>query len=100
MDGLPLALDQAGSYIEETKCGLSGYLELYQVRRTELLKRRGGSPFDHPESVTTTFSLSFEKVQQASLAAAELLKFLTFLYPDDIPEEIIRRGAPDLGPVL
>jgi hypothetical protein len=28
MDGLPLALDQAGAYIEETGCGLSAYLEL------------------------------------------------------------------------
>ena len=27
LDGLPLALDQAAAYIEETGCGLSGYLE-------------------------------------------------------------------------
>jgi hypothetical protein len=26
LDGFPLALDQAGAYIEETKCGLAGYL--------------------------------------------------------------------------
>ena len=26
----PLALDQAGSYIEETGCGLGGYLDLYR----------------------------------------------------------------------
>jgi hypothetical protein len=25
MDGLPLALDQAGAYSEETECGLQGY---------------------------------------------------------------------------
>lgn len=29
LDGLPLVLDQAGAYIEETSCGLAGYLELY-----------------------------------------------------------------------
>jgi tetratricopeptide (TPR) repeat protein len=100
MDGLPLALDQAGSYIEETQCGLFRYLDLYQRRRAELLKRRGQSSFDHPESVTTTFSLSFEKVQQANTVAAELLKLLTFFYPNDIPEEIIFKGSSDLGPVL
>ncbi len=33
LDGLPLALDQAGAYIEETQCGLAGYLELYRTRR-------------------------------------------------------------------
>src|SRR6185312_14839466 len=27
LDGLPLALDQAGAYIEETSCSLSDYLE-------------------------------------------------------------------------
>ena len=28
MDGLPLTLDQAGAYIEETACGLADYLDL------------------------------------------------------------------------
>ena len=41
LDGLPLALDQAGAYIEETGCGLSGYLELYQSHALELLQCRG-----------------------------------------------------------
>ena len=41
LGGLPLALDQAGAYIEETQCGLSGYQRLYQTRRTELLRSRG-----------------------------------------------------------
>src|SRR5258708_11059694 len=31
MGGLPLALDQAGAYIEETKCGPAGYLTLYRA---------------------------------------------------------------------
>jgi transcriptional regulator with XRE-family HTH domain len=33
LDGLSLALDQAGAYIEETRCGLAGYLDLYSKRR-------------------------------------------------------------------
>jgi tetratricopeptide (TPR) repeat protein len=100
MDGLPLALDQAGSYIEETRCSLLHYLDLYQARRAELLKRRGESVFDHPQSVTTTFLLSFERIQQSHLAAAELLRFFAFLYPSDIPEEILVKGSLDLGPVV
>src|SRR6266568_8748641 len=31
--GLPLALDQAGAFIEETQCGLAGYLQLYRTRQ-------------------------------------------------------------------
>ena len=42
MDGLPLALDQAGAYLEETGESLSNYLALYQQQRAALLKRRGG----------------------------------------------------------
>src|SRR5258708_4196673 len=37
--GLPLALDQAGAYIEETMCSVGDYLELFLTRRAELLAR-------------------------------------------------------------
>ena len=100
LGGLPLALDQAGAYIEESKCGLSRYLELLQMQQTELLKRRGKFTSGHPESVTTTFSLSFEKVQQTNPIAVELLRLCAFLYPEDIPEEILTKGAVKFMPML
>ncbi len=100
MDGLPLALDQAGAYLEETSCGLAAYLDLFQQRGATLLARRGGLVDDHPEPVATTWSLSFEKVEQESIAAAELLCLCAFLAPDAIAEEIISEGASELGPVL
>jgi NB-ARC domain len=100
LDGLPLALDQAGAYIEETQCGLKEYLDLYQISRKELLRRRGGYSSDHPEPVATTWLISFQKVEQVSLAAAELLRLFAFLDPDIIPEEIITQGASELGSLL
>jgi tetratricopeptide (TPR) repeat protein/transcriptional regulator with XRE-family HTH domain len=100
MDGLPLALDQAAAYIEETACGLSGCLERYQTHRRQLMQRRGRAFATHPESVTTTWSLAFAKVEQANAAAADLLRLCAFLHPDAIPEEIIVQGAPELGPIL
>jgi tetratricopeptide (TPR) repeat protein len=100
LGGLPLALDQAGAYVEETRCGLASYLGLYRQRRADLLKRRGGFRPDHPESVATTFALSSERVATASPAAADLLRFCAFLYPDAIPEEIFTKGAAELGPNL
>ena len=98
--GLPLALDQAGAYIEDTACSLSDYLDLYRKRRADLLKRRGGMLPDHPEPVATTWSLSFEKVQQVNPAAADLLRLCAFLHPDAIPEEIITEGSSKLSPSL
>jgi tetratricopeptide (TPR) repeat protein len=100
LGGLPLALDQAGAYIEETRCGLASYLDLYHQRGAELLKRRGGFGAHHPESVATTFALSFERVAGANPAAADLLRLCAFLHPDAIPEEIFAEGAAELGPNL
>jgi hypothetical protein len=94
LGGLPLALDQAGAYIEETQCTLSDYHKWYQMRRAALLQRRGGLVADHPEPVATTWSLAFEKIVQKSPAAADLLRCCAFLHPDAIPEEIFKSGAP------
>ncbi len=99
MDGLPLALDQAGAYIETDRCRVGEYLALYRERRAELLQRRGATHSDHPASVATTFSLAFEKVDKANPAATDLLLFCAFLQPDAIPEELITL-APDPGPLL
>ncbi|MGB5055166.1 MAG: FxSxx-COOH system tetratricopeptide repeat protein, partial [Nitrospirales bacterium] len=100
LDGLPLALDQAGAYIEETQCGLAGYLDLYRTHGVELLKERSLFAPGHPDPVATTWVLSFQKIEQANPAAAELLQFCAFLHPDSIPEELITEGASELGPVL
>jgi tetratricopeptide (TPR) repeat protein len=100
LGGLPLALDQAGAYIEETQCSLPDYQSLYRTRRAEVLKERGGIMGDHPDSVATTWSLSFQRVQERNAAAADLLRFCAFLHPDAIPEEIITAGAEHLGPLL
>ena len=100
LGGLPLALDQAGAYIEETHCSLADYLHFSRTQRAELLKARGGLIPDHPEPVATTWSLSFTQVQARSVVAADLLRICAFLHPDAIPEEIITEGAASLGPEL
>jgi tetratricopeptide (TPR) repeat protein len=100
MGGLPLALDQAGAYLEETGESLSNYLQIYQQGRAALLKRRGGLKPPHPESVATTWSLALQQVERAQPAAIELMRMCALLAPDAIPEELIVEGAASLGPVL
>jgi tetratricopeptide (TPR) repeat protein len=100
MDGLPLALDQAGAYIEETACGLRGYWQLYLTQGAQLLNERGALVTDHLDPVATTWSLSFQNVEQANPAAAELLRFCAFLAPDGIPEELFTESAAELGLLL
>jgi tetratricopeptide (TPR) repeat protein len=100
LDGLPLALDQAGAYIEETHCRLDAYLQQYHSRQASLLQRRGGTGKDHPAPVATTWSLSFERVEQLDPLAADLLRCCAYLSPDAIPEQLLVEGAAQLGPRL
>jgi tetratricopeptide (TPR) repeat protein len=97
LGGLPLALDQAGAYLEATGMGLEAYRQMYQKRRYKLLQERRSRVADHPDSVASTWSLSFERVEEKNPAAADLLRVCAFLAPDEIPEEILTKGASHLG---
>jgi len=87
-----LALDQAGAYIRETRCGLAGYLERYQTHGHKLLRERGTllNKHDHPDPITVTWLLSFEKIAAANSTAIEVLRLCAFLHPDSIPEEVFQ----------
>ena len=100
MGGLPLALDQAGAYLEATDMSLEDYQQVYQQHRRHLHQRRGALVPDHPEPVATTWALSFARVKQQNRAAAALLQLCAFLSPDAIPEEVLIKGAKYLGSVI
>ncbi|WP_165423853.1 FxSxx-COOH system tetratricopeptide repeat protein [Ktedonosporobacter rubrisoli] len=102
LDGFPLALDQAGAYLEETGCGLNNYLTLLQQERVTLLSRRGRivSTQNHPESVTITLTLAIEKVIQQRPTNLQLLRLLAFLQPEAIPYELLVDGAAELNEPL
>lgn len=97
VDGLPLALDQAAAFIEESSSSPAEYFELYRTQGADLRKRRGKHTTDHPESIEITFTLSFDKVAIANQTAADLLRACAFLAPDSIPEEIFTEGGAHLG---
>ena len=100
LDGLPLALDQAGAYIEETGCSVGDYLQRYREQRHHVLARRGIHAGAHPASVTATLLLAIERVRQEHAPAIDLLRICAFLHPETIPEELFVTGATHLGPLL
>lgn len=100
LGGLPLALDQAGAYLEETGTDLGSYWQIYQQHQADLLAARRGLVVDHPAPVATTWTLSFQKVEEKSPETADLLRMLAFLSPDAIPEELLTRSVSSLGPLL
>src|SRR6266702_4348869 len=100
LGGLPLALDQAGAYLEATGTALAAYQQIYQQHRMALLAQRRAQGTDHPEPVASTWSLSFARVEAMNPSAADLLRLCAYLAPDAIAEEILTQGAKHLGPVL
>src|SRR5260370_22470490 len=94
LGALPLALDQAGAYIEETKCSLADYINLYQTRREMLLKWRGEISLGHPPTLATTSFLFLEKLRQGHPVAILLLKNFSFLSPHCPSHRPFSPGAP------
>jgi tetratricopeptide (TPR) repeat protein/DNA-binding XRE family transcriptional regulator len=92
MGGLPLALDQAGAYIGETKLSLSQYAQRYREKRRELLATRGSliGDSEHPIPIAATLQLSIKKACERDPLAANILNFCAFLHPDAIPEELFQ----------
>ena len=97
---LPLALEQAGAYIEAKGARFQDYLISYRKRNLELLKTSKPVAGGYPESVATTWAMNFQEVEQTSPAASDLLRISAFLDPQSIPFDLITKGAPDLGPTL
>lgn len=92
---LPLALEHAGAYVDATGISLAEYLRLFDAYQTALFDE--SEPTEYPVSITKTWDLAFQQVQQASPAAVDLLNLCAFFAPDDIPLDMIREGT-DLLP--
>lgn len=99
LGGLPLALDQAGAYMEETQCSLEDYLQLYQTAPLALLDERDRRSA-HSASVVRTFRLALEQLQQRHPVAVDLVRWCAFFAPEAIPEELLKRSAALLGPAF
>jgi hypothetical protein len=95
LGGLPLALEQAGAYVQASVDNLAGYLAAFQQRRADLLAR--GQPTGYPDTVATTWKLAFEDVQRSAPGAAGLLRLLAFCAPEAIPLRLLLQPLPELA---
>ena len=83
LGNLPLALEQAGAYIDQTGLSLAEYLRLFHLRRDQLLMR--GAPANHRQTVRATWQMVFERVRARSPLAARILETSAFMASDAIP---------------
>jgi tetratricopeptide (TPR) repeat protein len=89
---LPLALEQAAAYIEDTGGSLQHYRQLFEEHHAALL-RQGRLSTEYPGTVATTWTLSIGKVDEAAQA---LLNLCAFFAPEGIPLDAIREEAGGL----
>jgi tetratricopeptide (TPR) repeat protein len=95
---LPLALEEAAAYVEETRVGLAEYLQLARDRFDDLLGL--GHPTGEEHRVATTWSVSLDRIRGEAPAAEALLELCAFLAPDDIPRDLPPRDSDRLPPLL
>lgn len=92
---LPLALEEAAAYLEETPTDIGEYLDLVRERARELFGL--DQPADDTQAdqrrVATVWSLSLERVHRDAPAAEALLRLCAFLASDDIPRELPQEHA-------
>ncbi|MGI9182071.1 MAG: FxSxx-COOH system tetratricopeptide repeat protein [Longimicrobiaceae bacterium] len=88
LDDLPLALEQAGAFIETSGSTIAEYRELYREQGKELRGRRAESA-EYPHSVATTYEISIKSLAAEAPAAAELLNLLAFAAPEAFPLTVL-----------
>ena len=91
LGALPLALDQAGSYVSAMQIPLSKYLLRFDGTFAEVTAKRPPAVVwqYRSDTVFTTWEVSFNAL---SPAAQELLLLLGFFDNQSIPEELLPLG--------
>jgi hypothetical protein len=83
---LPLALEQAAAYLEETASCPGEYLDLLSERARELFAL--GQPASTAQTIATTWAVSLTRLREEAPAAEDLLVLCAFLAADDIPRSL------------
>ena len=89
LDGLPLALAHAGSYLQETGITVDDYITAYESTWKALFDSEITSLKEYPNrSVQSTWTLSYEHVKKRDPDAAKLLNLWAYLDASDVWYEL------------
>ena len=104
LGGLPLALEQSGSFIKVTKCSYEVYFEKLQSKKLELLKKgKATKPNEEVNSknrlaVATTWNIHMEWMEINCYPAFYLMQVLAFLPSSGVHRCILNEGSPRITP--
>ena len=104
LGGLPLALEQAGACIKLLSCSLSLYLEQYKAQHLQLLNQQQARPVSPGNesqarlAVHTTWLINMEYMKKSpnGQAAVRFLNACSFFNRNEIEEELINIGKPEI----
>lgn len=96
---MPLALEQAGSCLNDTRMSFAEYLEMFQRLAGSHAHKTQRTSEDR-RLLLTTAAISARQVQEHFPGAAELLKLCSFFAPYRIPLNTIRLAMPHLPDAL
>jgi tetratricopeptide (TPR) repeat protein len=91
---LPLALEQAGAYLDRSAIPAGDYLRLLRQRAAELYAR--GQVSGRTDTIATLWDISLERVSAENPAAAQLLDLCAYLAPERIPLDLFTRHTGQL----
>ena len=91
LGNLPLAISQAGSYINENKISLQKYLNLYRTNKEKMLTSKTMPSGDMHASVYVTWDMSIKNIKSKANGklADRLLNFISACYPEHIPRKLL-----------
>jgi tetratricopeptide (TPR) repeat protein len=95
---LPLALDQAAAYLDQTGMPPEEYQQLLGTRSADLYRR--GQAAGHPATIATIWSLSIDRLQDTAPAAVQILELCAWLAPEPIPLDLFTRHSDQLSDPL
>jgi hypothetical protein len=95
LERLPLALEQAAAYLDQTGQPVEEYLDLLRSRAADLYRR--GRVSSRTDTIATLWDISLDRVYAESPAALQLLEVCAYLAPEPIPLDLFA-AHPDLLP--
>ena len=95
LGGLPLVLELAAAYMEQTGCAPGRYLQLLEMHQKQLMGEGRPAP-DYPLPLAATWELAVRRLRKVSPSGAALLHLCAFLSSDDIPFSLVIDGYSHL----
>ncbi|KAF3911938.1 hypothetical protein ABW20_dc0109413 [Dactylellina cionopaga] len=93
---MPLAICQAGYYIERSGASLNQYMLEYDETFSTVQSQKPGFGWDHHnDTAVTTWEISYSRLVKQNKDVAYLLLACSYLNPEKVMEELVTHEGSD-----